>query len=126
MSAPCTFRAMVPWRLTMSNLPEGKGVETALIGREGAVGGIVSQGRLPSFSRCSVQAGGTFMTLQSEVLEDLKCHNEAIQHLFSRYADCLMAQVFQSTACNAGHSINQRAAKWIIATIERSGKTSSG
>ena len=103
-------------------LPEGKGVETALIGREGAVGGIVSQGRLPSFSRCSVQAGGTFMTMQSEVLEDLKCRNQSIQHLFARYADCLMAQVFQSTACNAGHSINQRTAKWIIATIERSGE----
>lgn len=101
-------------------LPEGKGVETALIGREGAVGGIVSQGSLPSFSRCSVQSGGTFLTLRAEILEDLKCRNETIQHLFARYADCLMAQVFQSAACNAGHSINQRAAKWFIATIERS------
>lgn len=102
-------------------LPEGKGVETAMVGREGAVGGIVSQGRLPSYARCSVQAAGPFLTLQSEVLDELKDSNPSIEHLFARYADCLMAQVFQSTACNAGHSINQRAAKWIIATIERSG-----
>lgn len=32
-----------------------------------------------------------------------------------------MAQVFQSTACNAIHSIEQRAAKWIIAAMERTG-----
>lgn len=102
-------------------LPEGKGVETTLIGREGAIGGIVSQGRLPSYSRCSVQSGGTFLTLKSEALEDLKAQSASIRHLFARYADCVMAQVFQTTACNAGHTINQRAAKWIVATIERSG-----
>lgn len=103
-------------------LPEGKGVETSLIGREGAVGGIVSQGRLPSYSRCSVQAPGTFLTLHSEALDELKSQSPSIRNLFARYADCLMAQVFQTTACNAGHSINQRAAKWIVATIERSGE----
>src|SRR5262249_43425628 len=30
---------------------DGRDVETVLIGREGAVGGIVSQGRLPAYSR---------------------------------------------------------------------------
>jgi CRP-like cAMP-binding protein len=39
--------------------------------------------------------------------------------LFARYADCLLAQILQSTACNATHSIEQRAAKWIIAAAER-------
>jgi CRP-like cAMP-binding protein len=102
-------------------LPDGKGVETALIGREGAVGGIVSHGRLPSYSRCSVQTGGTFLTLRLEALEQIKSDLPSVRALFARYADCLMAQVFQTTACNAGHTINQRAAKWLIASIERTG-----
>jgi CRP-like cAMP-binding protein len=34
-----------------------------------------------------------------------------------------LAQVFQSTACNAIHSIEQRAAKWIIAAMERTGNS---
>jgi CRP-like cAMP-binding protein len=33
----------------------------------------------------------------------------------------LLAQIFQSTACNAIHSIEQRTAKWIVSTIERTG-----
>ena len=39
--------------------------------------------------------------------------------MFARYADCLLAQIFQSTACNAIHSIEQRTAKWIVSAMER-------
>ena len=31
----------------------------------------------------------------------------------------MLAQTFQSTACNAIHSIEQRTAKWIISAMER-------
>jgi CRP-like cAMP-binding protein len=31
----------------------------------------------------------------------------------------MLAQIFQSTACNAVHSIEQRTAKWIISAMER-------
>jgi CRP-like cAMP-binding protein len=102
-------------------LPDGKGVETALVGREGAVGGIVSQGRLSAYARCTVQYGGKFLIMPSQQLEELKLQSLTIRHMFARYADCLMAQIFQTTACNAGHTINQRAAKWMLATVERSG-----
>ena len=39
--------------------------------------------------------------------------------MFARYADCMLAQMFQSTACNAIHSIEQRTAKWIVSAMER-------
>ena len=39
-------------------MPDGDGVESALIGREGAVGGIVSQGHMPAYARCCVLLGG--------------------------------------------------------------------
>jgi CRP-like cAMP-binding protein len=31
----------------------------------------------------------------------------------------MLAQIFQSTACNAIHSIEQRTAKWILSAMER-------
>jgi hypothetical protein len=52
-------------------------------------------------------------------LEAAKGRSRALAGLFARYADCLLAQIIQSAACNATHSIEQRAAKWIIATAER-------
>lgn len=100
---------------------DGGSVETALVGREGAVGGIVSQGRLPAFARAIVQHPGAFVRVETARLEEAKDKSLLVRHLFARYADCLLAQVFQATACNATHSIEQRTAKWIIAAMDRTG-----
>jgi hypothetical protein len=100
---------------------DGNSVEAALIGREGAVGGIVSQGRVPAFARAIVQYPGVFIRVETARLEQAKLQSLAIRHLFARYADCLFAQVFQATACNAAHSIEQRTAKWLITAFERGG-----
>lgn len=100
---------------------DGRDVETILIGREGAVGGIVSRGNLPAYTRMIVQFGGTFAQLRLETLEAAKARSASLHQMFARYADCMLAQVFQSTACNATHSIEQRTAKWIISAMERTG-----
>ncbi len=102
-------------------LADGQAIETALVGREGAVGGIVSRGRLPAFARAEVQLGGLFFRIDLQKLEELKVQSVSLRYLFARYADCLMAQIFQSVACNAAHSIEQRTAKWLLAAIERTG-----
>lgn len=102
---------------------DGGAVETMLIGREGAVGGIVSQGRLPAYSKIMVQFGGDFLTLPISVLDEAKSASRSLDNLFARYADCTMAQIFQSTACNAAHGIEQRTAKWILAAIDRTGES---
>src|SRR5690242_18430562 len=39
---------------------DGRDVETILVGREGAVGGIVSEGFLPAYTRICVKFGGPF------------------------------------------------------------------
>ncbi|HLH90293.1 MAG TPA: Crp/Fnr family transcriptional regulator [Xanthobacteraceae bacterium] len=100
---------------------DGRDVETVLVGREGAVGGIVSQGNLPAYTRIVVKFGGDFIRLKVADLEAAKMQSTALRHYFARYADCLLAQIFQTTACNAIHSTEQRAAKWIIAATERTG-----
>ena len=100
---------------------DGHDVETILVGREGAVGGIVSHGNLPAYAKIIVQFGGPFIRFRVRDLEAAKLKSLTLRHLFARYADCLLAQVFQSTACNAIHSIEQRTAKWIIAAMDRTG-----
>jgi CRP-like cAMP-binding protein len=102
-------------------LESGVSVETVMVGREGALGGIVSNGNLPSYARACVMHEGSFYRIPVATLEEIKQRSESVRHLFSRYADCLMAQVFQSIACNAIHAIEQRAAKWLTAAVERTG-----
>jgi len=103
-------------------MADGSAIETAITGREGAVGGIVSHGQLPAYARSCVMHGGPFYRIASAKLEDLKQKSQHMQNLFARYADCLLAQIFQSVACNATHTIEQRAAKWLLAAMDRTGK----
>src|SRR3954470_21849400 len=98
---------------------DGRDVETILVGREGAVGGIVSQGYLPAYTRITVKFGGPFVRLHVRKLDAAKLKSATLRNVFARYADCLLAQIFQATACNAIHSIEQRTAKWIISAMER-------
>ena len=98
---------------------DGRDVETILVGREGAVGGIVSQGYLPAYTRIMVKFGGPFVRLHVGKLDAAKTKSATLRNVFARYADCMLAQIFQSTACNAIHSIEQRTAKWIISAMER-------
>jgi len=98
---------------------DGRDVETILVGREGAVGGIVSQGYLPAYTRICVKFGGPFMRLPIGKLDAAKAESPSLRNIFARYADCMLAQIFQSTACNAIHSIEQRTAKWIVSAMER-------
>jgi CRP-like cAMP-binding protein len=103
------------------SIEDGRDVQTVLVGHEGAVGGIVSHGYTPAFSRIVVQFGGPFMQMSVRHLEQAKAQSRSLHHLFARYADCLLAQCFQSIACNAIHTIEQRAAKWLTAAIRRAG-----
>jgi len=98
---------------------DGRDVETILVGREGAVGGIVSEGFLPAYTRIVVKFGGPFARLPVARLAAAKLQSKTLRNVFARYADCMLAQMFQSTACNAIHSIEQRTAKWIVAAMDR-------
>jgi hypothetical protein len=100
---------------------DGRDVETILVGREGAVGGIVSEGHLPAYTRILVKFGGPFVRLPVGKLDAAKSRSATLRNVFARYADCMLAQMFQSSACNAIHSIEQRTAKWIISAMERTG-----
>jgi CRP-like cAMP-binding protein len=98
---------------------DGREVEAASIGHEGAVGGIVSAGHKPAYGRAVVQIGGPAFSIETARLEDAKAHSPAFHDLFSRYADALLAQMMQSVACNALHSVEARCSRWLLSTQDR-------
>lgn len=100
---------------------DGREVEAATIGREGAVGGIVSGGAKPAFGRAVVQVPGSALAIPTAILETVKIGSPSFADLFSRYADALLAQLMQSVACNALHSVEERCARWLLSTHDRAG-----
>ncbi len=100
---------------------DGREVEAATIGREGAIGGIVSEGHKPAFGRAVVQIGGEALAIPTSQLEAAKGTCPRFGDLFARYADSLLAQMMQSVACNALHRAEERACRWLLATHDRAG-----
>jgi CRP-like cAMP-binding protein len=102
-------------------LTGGRSVEVASIGREGAVGGIVSCGHAPAFARADVLIGGAAFKVPMRPLEEAKRESQFISNLFCRFSDYLLSQVMQSAACNTFHSIPERAARWLLHAQDRAG-----
>jgi CRP-like cAMP-binding protein len=102
-------------------LEGGRSAEVASIGREGAVGGIVSCGHAPAYSRAQVLVPGPGFRISMDALEDAKSRSPFIGNLFCRFSDYLLAEVMQSVVCNAFHSIPERAARWLLHAQDRAG-----
>lgn len=104
-----------------TELRDGRSVEVASVGREGALGGIISCGEAPAFARAIVLVGGQAFRVPMDTLEEAKRGSRFIANIFCRYSDYLLSQVMQSVACSTFHSINQRAARWLLHAQDRAG-----
>ncbi|MGN6057272.1 MAG: Crp/Fnr family transcriptional regulator [Sphingomicrobium sp.] len=102
-------------------LSGGRTIEVASIGFRGAVGGIISCGQAPAFARATVLVGGPAYRVPMRALEDAKQRSSFIANIFCRFSDFLLAQVMQQVACNAFHSIPERAARWLLHAQDRAG-----
>ena len=100
-------------------LEDGRTADAVSIGREGAIGGIVSAGHKPAFARAVTQIAGPALRIETAQIEIAKQRSFVVRDLFARYADALLALVLQSVVCNAFHPMQQRLARWLLMTQDR-------
>ena len=100
-------------------MKDGRAVEAATVGWEGAVGGIVSLGFKPAFARVVVRSPGELVRIPIQKLEEAKRAEPKLHDALSRYADCLIAQILQSVACASVHPLEARCARWLLMTHDR-------
>ena len=116
--------SLFPFGSTMISMVvdvDGRSIEVASVGDEGAVGGIISCGHAPAYTRADVLVAGPALRLPMEALEKAKAKSGFIANLFCRYSDFLLAQVMQGAACNVFHSIQARTARWLLTAQDRAG-----
>jgi CRP-like cAMP-binding protein len=100
-------------------LGDGSAIETANIGREGAFGLFAAMYSRTSFNRCMVQLEGPMVRCPIEVLRDEFTRSAHVRKLFVGYSETLLSQVQQSVACNAVHSTEERACRWLLMMHDR-------
>ena len=97
----------------------GKTIETATIGREGAVGAMAGFGPRHAFRRAIVQVAGTAAKIPTGAFREAVKGSEALRDILVRHNEVLLAQVQQAAACNAFHEAEQRLARWLLQTRDR-------
>lgn len=97
----------------------GELVESATIGREGAVGVGGSLSGSVSFTRQVVELPGRASVLDRRSMLRATEESASLRHVLWSYSDCLMAQVLQIAACNALHTSEERLARGLLGLADR-------
>jgi CRP-like cAMP-binding protein len=89
-------------------------VETATIGRSGVIGASAGLGARWTFARAIVQLPGAAAWISASRFHAAANESRAIRDLLVRYNDLLLAQIQQSVACNALHTLEARLCRWLL------------
>jgi len=102
----------------VSVMEDGQEIETALVGRDGAVGAFVGLGRWNAFARATVQIPATCAVITESYFRAAVSRNEPIRDLMLRIRETLFGQVQQTAACNALHPLEARLARWLLQALD--------
>jgi CRP-like cAMP-binding protein len=94
----------------------GQMVETAMVGRDGAVHAASALDGRMSLNRAIVQAAGFCSLVPVDAVVSMADRFRDFRSLLIRHEQVLLAQAQQSGACNASHLIEARLCRWLLRT----------
>jgi CRP-like cAMP-binding protein len=108
----------------LTRMDEGHSVEIATVGNEGLVGLPVAWGSATANPRevATVQVPGEVVSIDANAFREEVQRPSALRSLVDRYTQAFFNEVSQQVACNGLHSIEQRAARWLLLTHDRVGR----
>jgi CRP-like cAMP-binding protein len=98
---------------------DGRGIETATVGNEGAIGAMSGFGTRLGFTRAVVQVPVITSRISSHDFRGAIHVSASLRNLMVAYNEVLLAQVQQTAACNALHTMEARLARWLLQTRDR-------
>lgn len=90
-----------------------------MVGREG-VAGLPLLAAQPSAWKTIVQVPGEALAIDTDVLGQHAAEHPELQMVFLRYMGYLNQMSAQNIACNRFHTIDHRAARWLLMVRDRS------
>jgi CRP-like cAMP-binding protein len=108
----------------ISEMEDGRGVEVATVGNEGMVGlPVCLQATVTSAHRAFSQVPGESLRMAAPRFADFVAgsQNGGLHRAMHRYTQALMSMIARAVACNALHSVEQRASRWLLVTHDRIG-----
>jgi len=100
-------------------MQNGSAVETATVGREGAMGAMSGLGSRIAPYRAVVRIEGAASRIAAAPFEAAVNGSASIKELIVRYSDFLMMMIQQSAGCSALHSLEKRLCRWLLQAQDR-------
>ncbi len=98
----------------------GTGVQVAMIGREGMVGGLALLGAdALSFARSMCLIPGAALRISVAKLQAFLEQHPSLREACTSHVASLVRQTMQNAACNAGNTLAERCARWLLMAHER-------
>jgi CRP-like cAMP-binding protein len=105
---------------TVAVFEGGATAEMATTGREGMIAVDVVLGGDTALARFLVQVPGSALMIGIEPFRRLQAEVPGFAAMLLAYARAYLAQLQQSVACNGVHSLEERAARWLLMMRNRS------
>ena len=95
-------------------------VEVALVGNEGMYGMPVALGGHTSPVRALVQCPGPAWRIAATPFREEMERSSGLRECMGAYTHVLLSQAIQTAGCNRFHRVEQRVARWLLMTADRS------
>jgi CRP-like cAMP-binding protein len=96
-------------------------VESATVGCEGMIGVPVVLGAPATHTKAIAQVAGAAARVDAARFRAWLAAADGALPLCLRYVQALLEQTAQSAACNRKHELEERCARWLLATRDRAG-----
>jgi CRP-like cAMP-binding protein len=103
----------------MTLMENGAAIESATIGREGALGLMAAVAPRQSLSRAIVQTPTRAVRISAGHLHEAWKKSPRIRDMVDRHTEALFGHAIQSVACNALHSVEARFCRWLLTCHDR-------
>jgi CRP-like cAMP-binding protein len=108
----------------VTELAGGEMIESALLGRDGVVGGGAALDDRDAVYRAIVQVAGSGYALDVPTARQIAADSEEFRTTIVRHEQLILAQAQQSAACNAKHDLHERLARWLLRVRDVTGNDS--
>jgi CRP-like cAMP-binding protein len=105
----------------LARTEQGQTAETSIVGREGMIGSSSIHGIMTTFADSVVQVAGEAVRVPASEVHRVGRVSESFRKVVALFDLSLLAQSQQSTACQALHPVENRAARWLLQCRKRLG-----
>lgn len=99
---------------------DGRTAGVGIVGVEGMIGlSAIAGPNIPAGTESTVQIAGSAWTMTAERLRAALRSSDALRLSIERYATMLLGHRAQTIVCNRLHSLDERAARWLLLIHDR-------